>query len=235
MAVRVNKTAIIDRLLKHYAEKVALREGGQAIHAIVETATYSYPNFHPPLVLSVSLRVHLPIGNLTLDQFQTLLQYFPAGSMGTRDNNNGAMPLHGAARGGAPREILRLLAGEHAAALYTRDSTGAVPLHHACQANTPTLDAIRYYLAEQDRAALDTPDNDGALPLHLLLLCARTNGTPPPLDVFKYMVRTSPGSVSVQMRDGTLPVMLACQAADASSSLDVLRELLTEHPEARPT
>ena len=68
----------MDYLLRAYVEKVTASEGLQAIHSILQAATFSYVAAHPPPALS--LQVQLPLGKLTLDHFQTLLQLFPANS-----------------------------------------------------------------------------------------------------------------------------------------------------------
>ena len=116
---------VVDYLLHAYTDKVSAREGLQAIHSILQAATFSYVAAHPPQdpPLDPSLQVQLPLGKLTLDHFQTLLQLFPANSFRSGDND-GALPLHIACRVGAPVEILRLLVQKYAAALQTADNNG---------------------------------------------------------------------------------------------------------------
>ena len=221
-AVRTNEAAAVGILLLRYAEKVTEQEGSHTVHAILQTATYSYVAEHPPLVLS--LQVQLPLGKLTLDHFQTLFELFPAASFRSRDRD-GAQPLHKAVRVGTCDEVLRLVVLQHPAALRTRDYTGAWPLHTACQA-AASLNTIRL-LVELDAAAVHTPNNDGALPFHLLC-----GANCPPVNAVKYLLRRDPGFVSTKTPDGVLPFMLAYAAPTSSSSLDVLQELLTAHPDA---
>ena len=230
VAVRTNHAAVVvGYLLQRYAENVTAHEGSRAIHAILRAATYSYvpsQNFHPPLALE-QLLVQLPLGKLTMDHFRTLLQSFAPHNLIRSRDVNGRLPLHVAASLDTPNEIFRLLAHEDPAALHTRDSTGAMPLHAACQAALPSSKYTIPLLVELYSAAAHSPNHDGFLPFHLL---CRAND--PPVDAVKYLLRHSPGFVSVTTPDGALPVMLACEATTSSSSLDVLQELLTAHPGA---
>ena len=218
-------------LLHAYVEKVTAREGRQAIHSILQAATFSYvltyPH-HPRRRHLRSLQVQLPLGKLTLDHFQTLLQLFPATTFRTRDNT-GALPLHIACRVGASIEILRLFVQAYAAALQTTDNNGDRPLHAACQADSPSLDldapsleSIRF-VVEQDPTAVQAANNDGALPVHLLC------GSRPSVQAVQYLVGLFQGSLEVRTHQGDLPLMLACKA---SSSESVLQVLLTAYPDA---
>ena len=217
----------VDYLLRAYMVKVAASEGLQAVHSILQSATLSYVAAHPPpdppLVppLAPSLRVQLPLGKLTLDHVETLLQLFPADCFGSRDND-GDLPLHIACRVGAPVEILHLFVQAYAAALQTADNHGGWPLHAACQADAPSLDAIRF-LAAQDPNAVQAPNNDGALPLHLLC------GARPSVQVVKYLVQLFEGALAMRTQRGDLPLMVACKM---SSSESVLQVLLTAYPDA---
>ena len=139
LASQCHRSNIVDYLLHAFTDKVSARDGLQAIHSILQSATFLAA--HPPWALS--LQVQLPLGKLTLDHFQSLLQLFPANSFHSRDNE-GDLPLHVACRVGAPIEILRLLVQKYAAALQTTDNNGSLPLHAACQANAPPLESIRF-------------------------------------------------------------------------------------------
>ena len=221
------QTGVVDYLLRAYMEKVTASEGLQAIHSILQAATFSYvaanpppdPPLDPPPALS--LQVHLPLGKLTLDHFQSLLQLFPANLTSSRDND-GALPLHIACQFGAPVEILRLIVQADAAALQTMNNNGDLPLHAACQADAPSLDGIRF-VVEQDPNAVQAANNDGALPLHLLC------GSRPTVPTVKYLVSSFEGALALMPHSGDLPLMLACKA---SSSQSVLQVLLTAYPEA---
>ena len=175
--------------------------------------------FRPPLALF--LRVSLPLGKLTVDYFQTLLQCFPDSSLRSPDNN-GALPLHIACRTGAPIEIVHPLVLRHAAALHTRTNNGDLPLHAACRAAAPSLDAIRF-LAEQDLNAVQAPNNNGALPLHLL--CGRK----PQVQTVKYLLSLFEGALAMPTHQGHLPLMLACMTLACES---VIQVLLTAYPDA---
>jgi len=219
VAYEYGETYVVDYLLHAYVEKVTESEGLQAIHSILQAATFSYVAPHPPLVLS--LQVQLPIGKLTLDHFQTLLQLFPANLTRGQDNG-GALPLHVACRVGAPVEILRLFVLANAAALQTADSTGGLPLHTACHAGAPSLDAI-HYVVEQGPNAVQAPNNDGALPLHLLC------GSRPSVQTVQFLLGLFQGALELMTNAGDLPLMVAIKA---SCSESVLQVLLTAYPEA---
>jgi len=206
-----------DYLLRAYADKVSAREGPQAIHAILQAATFLAARRRQAL----SHRVKLPLGKLTLDQFQALLLLLPPDSFCIRDNS-GALPLHIACRVGAPIQIIRLFVQAYAAALQTADNNGALPLHAACQADSPSLDAIRF-VVEQDPNAVQAANNDGALPVHLLC------GSSPSVQVVKYLVQLFEGGLAMMTNAGDLPLMVACNTAASQS---VLQVLLTAYPEA---
>jgi len=82
---------VVDYLLRVYEDGVSAREGLQAIHSILQTATFLYVAAHPQQALS--LQVQLPLGKLTLDHFSALLGLIPDLSFHSPDNN-GALPLH---------------------------------------------------------------------------------------------------------------------------------------------
>ena len=192
------RTNLVDFLLRTYAAMNAGHEDSLAIHSILQTATFlEVENFHPPLALPP--QVHLPLGNLTVDHFTSLLQWFPDASFRRRDNNGalprddlGALPLHVACEKGAPVEIVRPLLLRHAAALdMTNDINGDLPLHAACRAAAAAESLIRF-LAEQDPNAVQAPNNDGALPLHLLC------GSPrPTLRTVKYLLGLFQGALEM--------------------------------------
>ena len=212
---------VVDYLLRAYLEKVSAREGLQAIHSIIRSATFlEVLNLHRQR-LARELQVHLPLGKLRLNHFQTLFQLFPANSFRSRDYT-GALPLHIACRVGAPVEILRPFVQAYAAALQTADNNGDLPLHAACRAAAPSLDVIRF-VTEQDPNAVQAANNDGALPLHLLC------GSRPPVQAVQYLLGLFQGALEVMTNAGDLPLMLACKA---SCSQSVLQVLLTAYPEA---
>ena len=218
---------VVDYLLRAYVEKVTAREGLQAIHSILQAATFSYVAPHPPLVLS--LQVQLPLGKLTLNQFQALLQLFPANCFRSGDND-GALPLHIACQVGAPVDILRLLVQAFAAAFQIADGNGGLPLHTACKGAAPSLELIRY-VVEQDPNAVQAANNDGALPLHLLCgsrlhLLSRSK---PSVQTVQYLLGMFQGALAMRTHRGDLPLMVACKAYCSES---VLQVLLTAHPEA---
>ena len=207
----------VDYLLHAYVEKVTASEGSQAIHSILQSATFSYVTAHPPL----KLQVQLPLGKLTLNHFQTLLQLFPVNSFCSQDND-GDSPLHVAGRAGAPVEIIHPIVQAYTAALQTRNHNGNLPLHAACQADAPSLESIRF-VVEQDPNAVQAANNDGALPLHLLC------GSRPSVQAVQYLLGLFEGALAMRTHQGDMPFMVACKA---SSSESVLQILLTVYPEA---
>jgi len=210
----------VNCLIEAYAAKLFEREGPQAIHSILQAATYSF-GLKPIFSSQQQWLVHLPLGKLTVDQFLTLLRSLPNDGIRHR-NNNGALPLHVACRRGAPVEILRPLLELNPAALQLTDDGGDWPLHAACHSAEPSLKEIRF-LVERDAAAVRIPNNVGALPLHLLC------GSRPPAEVVKYLVQSFEGSVAMRTPTGDLPLMVACKT---SASESVLQVLLTAYPDA---
>ena len=218
--VAVRRENAIEYLLQAYAGKVTQREARQPLHAILQLATYSNVAEHPRLTLSLLLRMHLPLGKLTVEHFQTLLQMFPDESIRSLDHR-GNTPLHVACRFKAPVDILRLLVQANPDALSTADDTEALPLHVACRSNV-SIDDIQF-LVERYPDAVRELNNDGALPLHLLC------GATPPVQTVKYLVKCFEGSVATKTKLGKLPLVVACES---SASESVIQVLLTEYPDA---
>ena len=180
------RSNVVDYLLRAY---VTVSEDSLAIHAILQSATFLAAN--SPLD---PLQVQLPLGKLTFDHYQTLLQLFPANSF-RRQDNDGALPLHIACRVGAPIEILGLLVQKYPAALQTKDNNGELPLHAVCRAGAPSLKSIRY-VVEQDPNAVQAANNDGALPLHLLC------GSRPSVQAVQYLVGLFQGALAMRTNAG---------------------------------
>ena len=90
LARRIWRRNIMDYLLRVCVEKMTASEDSQAIYSILQAATFSYVAAHPPRLLS--LQVQLPLGKLTLDQFQTLLLLLPRNSFRSRDIQRAITP-----------------------------------------------------------------------------------------------------------------------------------------------
>ena len=224
LAVEEGNGDVVEYLLQAYAGTVTQREGRQAIHAILQLATYSHPNFHPPLALSFSLRVQLPLGKLSVGHFRTLLQLFPTDSIFSR-NHNGACPIHVACGTEATFEIRRLLVEQDttASTLWLSDNNGALPLHVACRSNA-SIDDIRFLVQAGGARTLRAKDHTGALPLHAL-----SEAADPSVEAVQYLLELHRDALTTTTDDGDLPFMVAVKA---SASESVLQVLLTRRPQA---
>lgn len=226
-----NRTAVYQRILQHYQEKVLENHGRLSFHAIfkevefVETGNKKY--------------VSLPVGKLTiqltLESFLPfLLSHHP--DMIRAQDSHRAMPLHIAIQNPAiPTEIVRWLIKRDVSTLQHADSAGRLPLHLACHARAPveTLQLLVQQTGADAGTMVRARDRNGALPLHLLLSppaissVGGTATTTVKLDPVEYLLKAHPQSAESRNSQGELPVMLACQSR---APLDVLFLLLKASP-----
>ena len=206
--------AAANAFIELYANKLTAGHGQLAIHALLRTAKYSFPEnraFHPPL--SPPIQIHTPMGKLTLKHWRTLLQALGMNLIRNRDDN-GKLPIHIACRTKAPVEVLALLSEEDSASLHVADSNGVLPLHDCCSGAVDDT-SVRFLVEQGGVGTLAARDHQGALPLHYL--CASTNS---PLRTVQYLIQSFPGSVAVQTNDQLYPFMsAACESSAASLSV----------------
>ena len=204
-------------LIEIYSNKLTEVHGRLTIHAILWAAEYLFAEddeFHSPLN---PLRIHLPLGKLTLQHFRALLSTLDAELIRTRDDN-GKLPIHIACQNKAPVEVLALFVEIDPATLQIADRNGALPLHDCCCGVVDNSSVI--CLIEQGGVStLAARNQDGAMPLHVL--CGSTN---PSLRTVQYMIHSFCGSVAAQTNDGQYPFFIA--ASSSTASLSVVYELV---------
>ena len=122
---------------------------------------------------------------------------------------DGATPLHVAARAGEPEVVITLLAGD--ADPQVGDDTGATPLHIAAAAGKPEV--VNTLLAGD--ADPQAEDHTGATPLHV----AARGGEP---EVVIALLATSDADPQVEDDTGATPLHVAAAAGD----IDVINVLL---------
>ena len=121
-------------LIDCYGNKLTVEHDRLALHAVLGAAKYSFLEdytFHPP---KNPLRIHLPLGKLTWQQFRTLLlSTLDANALIHNRDESGTLPIHMACRNKAPVEVLTLLVEIDPATLHMADyCTGALPIHECC-------------------------------------------------------------------------------------------------------
>jgi len=231
LAIAVEGNEIADYILTvAYKDQVFEQEANHSIHAILDIAEYRYleeedeleeDNEESVQQQQKTLQVKLPVGKLTIEQFQNLLQSFDGNLMRQRDNT-GALPFHVACRAAAPVEILDLLLQEHPRALHVADNNNSLPIHCACQANAPSL-AVLQFLSERAPAAVRARDNTGSPPLH------RLSESKPLEETVAFLLKAYDGSISLRRNNGDLPLMVAYKTR---ASLGVCLALLRAYPDA---
>ena len=206
-----------------YGNKLTQMHGRLALHAVIRDAEYSFAarGFHPP---QNPLRIRLPLGKLTLQQFRHLLSTLDAELIRNRDES-GKLPIHIACRRKAPVEVLALIAEQDVATLQIADHKGALPIHSLCGSGSPTEYASVRFLVEQGGVGTLAARNlDGAMPLHVF--CESSN---PSLRTVQYLIQAFPESVTVQTNAGQYPFMFA--ARDTSEApLSVVYGLIRANP-----
>ena len=94
--------------------------------------------------------------------------------------------------------------------IRSRDDSGKLPIHIACQTNAPV--EVLAMLIEMDPATLPITDRTGALPIHLLL-CSSDSGrsTPCKYARVRYLVEQGGvGTLAAHNRKGALPLHTFC-------------------------
>ena len=247
---RANVEAVVECLLRSYAEKVLEEQGNACLHSVLRAADYTVQ----------AGKAVLPIGKLTMARMLVLLAHFvsqnPACIHAENDGENRGLPLHTACFAASPFDVVRFLFEQDPAAVRTQDSNRAMAIHLACRRGAST-DVLRY-LAERDMTTLFNVDSGGALPVHaacsaagvtvdkikllvekggvvtlqlrdincatpLHVLCASN----PSVDAVEYLAKVRPESVQEMTKDGDLPVIVAWKS---SASEAVIYALLRKYP-----
>ena len=211
-------------LIECYGNILTQEHGRLALHAVLWAAEYEFADkwdFHPPP--QNHLRVRLPLGELTLQHFRTLLSTLDPELVRTRDES-GQLPIHIACRDKAPVEVLALIVEQDAATRQLADYLGALPLHVCC-CGAVDDSSVRFLVEQGGVGTLAARNQEGSLPLHIL--CGSTN---PPLRTIQYMIQSFSGSVAAQTNAGQYPFMIAaCKSSTAS--LSVVYELVRTNPD----
>ena len=225
--VSMRRSSVGDRhalLIECYGNKLIQEHGRLALHVILGTADDSFAEargFHP---YQKSLRIHLPLGELTMDHFRALIHSLSPELIRNTDDT-GKLPIHIACQSNAPDEVLSMLVEMDPATLEIADHTGALPIHSLCGSGTPVEYAsVRYLLEQGGVGALAARNRDGALPLHVF--CESTH---PSLQTLQYLIQAFPESVTVQTNAGLYPCMIAASAT-STAPLSVVYELVRANP-----
>ena len=227
-AVFEQKDDVVNYLLQLYGNKVTEYHGRFALHAILCTAEYWYPDddedWHPPMVACV--RILLPMGLLTSAHLHTLLHSLDTEQICKRDKS-GNLPIHIACEANAPVEVVSMLVDMDPATLHIADRTGSLPIHLLCNSRTtPTEYASVCYLVEQEGGVgtLAARNHNGSLPLHNLLA-----STDPSVRTVQYLIQSFPKAVTARTKDGLYPFMVAaCESS--SASLSVIYQIVRADP-----
>ena len=221
-----NPAPDVEQFLAICGNKMTREHGRLALHAIFGAAKYSlapFNEFRPPLN---PLRVCLPLGKLTPEQFRILLQHIGMDLLYHRDDS-GRLPIHLACRNNAPVEVLALMLALDSTTLHVADHTGRMPIHECCRGGT--VDHSSGCKPVEPAAGggvgtLAARNREGPVPLNFL--CESTH---PLSRTVEYMIKAFPESVAAQTNSGDYPFMIA--ASDASTaSLSVVYELVRVNP-----
>ena len=103
--------------------------------------------------------------------------------------------------------LLALFVSPEANLISTADSTGALPLHIACQNRDTPIDVLQF-LVEQDPTTVRRRDNQGNLPIHTL--CA---SNPMLASVMYLLPQSGDEAFHTTNRQGRTPLMVALLTA----------------------
>ena len=127
--------AAANALIELYGTKLTADHGQLAIHALLRTAKYSFPEnraFHPPL--TPPIQIHIPLGKLTLKHWHmevlALLLEQDSATLQMADFT-GALPLHDCCCGVVDDTSVRFL-----------DTALFVCIHQFATANCPIFDSV---------------------------------------------------------------------------------------------
>jgi len=212
--------AVLNRLLlRAYWDKVLLVQDGRlALHTILRKIGFA--GRRKPM------RLDTTIGRLTAIELKDMMMggiIADPSLLRVRDSS-GMLPLHVAAKRGAPVHVLQMLG--FPGALRVADNTGGLAIHAACRAPTrrSTLRAIRYLVETGGAETVRKRDHDGCLPLHLVLRDKKPFH--PIFEVVQCLVEANPASLSCRAMDGNLPITLAGKPP----SLEVIYFMMRRFP-----
>jgi len=203
-----------------YRDQVVAQNGKTSLHFVLKNTTFRRTRVirRRPRVVAMCTEV----GTLSVEMFRDdILPLFPPTSIQTRSDRAGLgmLPLHVAAgKQGVPQQLLEMLMFDDAC--IVRDNTGALPIHHACQASAP-LPAIQYLVDTGGEDTLRTRDSSGLLPLHS---AARSGARVEVLlPIIRYLVETG-GQETLRTQDnsGLLPLHSAARSGAPVEVLEIL-------------
>ena len=139
-------------------------------------------------------------------------------------NENGNLPLHFAARYGAPSEVTLALLEAHRAGAVEKDDKGCLPLLLAARHGAPS--EVTLALLEAHRAGARAKTKDGYLPLHY----AARHGAPS--EVVSALLEAHRAGAREAVGPGEFPLHLALEGV---ASDEVIEILLKEYPTAAST
>jgi len=229
-AFYMQASSVRDILLAAYRDRLVAQYGTLAYHTILREAVCEDftqdREFHTPLH---PLRIRLAVSTLSMGWFDTLLRSFDANELirSCDTANNGALPIHLACSlGPFEPEILGVLVDLDPTTLHISDNTGMLPVHCLCNSGHVNLEALRFLVDRGGVGTLSARDRDGALPLHSLLGAPESHSK---LECVELLLILFPGSASMKMQNGDLPIMVATKSGFSS---DVLLLLLKAYPQA---
>ena len=132
------------------------------------------------------------------------------------------LPIHEAAVGGAPLDVMQALVNAYPAGLSQVESSyQRMPLHCACRKNA--IPHVIQLLCEAQPEACLAADSLGRLPLHYAL----SNGADPA--VISILMTCRPDAARGLDQRGWTPLHVACSMG---ASMDVVTSILNAYPEA---
>jgi len=216
---RKQNSEVVVQWMQVYSDRVLALEGRFAAHAILRSNFCVKMDRWQDLDTNIG---NVDVGTLKVEHFRALLQTFDEDVLRVKDRN-GRLPLHVAAKRGAPVEILNRLM--FPCAVNVPDHFGSLPIHYACEAKSP-LRTIQYLVRKGGAGMLRKPNMEGCLPLHSILKTESTSHQIP-FETIQYLVNAYPESLMLRTRHGDLPITMA----GASSSLETIFFLMRQRPE----
>jgi ankyrin repeat protein len=208
--------------VKNKSKQLPLHQACQVSvsHQVVSDLVQIYPRATQVKDFEARLPLHYAIiSNASLETINLLIEANPTSLKGKDRfkfvpsfylSDKISLCLHKAICNGFSIHLVNLLLEFLPEERLKQDTDGMIPLHHACQSNSPYYHDYMETLLNTDKKCLlrqiSTKDNSQRLPLHRLV----TNSNVVPKSLVQQMVDFYPESVTSRDRYGMIPFQYAC-------------------------
>lgn len=149
-----------------------------------------------------------------IEVIEYLIEHSPENIL-ERQGNDGQLPLHCSAYDSHDEQVIELLISLYPQAVMTTNSSGKLPLHHACRnQHLGIFQSLIHHYQDPDAHCngLAVADNEGRIPLHIAASKSRTFSEEESTELMQIMLDQYPEGVRVVDQNKRLPLHAACRA-----------------------